>query len=175
MPTHITWKKKDRKKQAGKRLKSEPLFVVGNKELPSASCPKHAATRVRHSVGKRWRAGLRFSNVHWAEEQQCLLTLPLLKQFWIGAGAYIRVAKAAISPPPSAMSSTVRIISSMSRTLRLLPGTMLLDIIERALENDASYSYPLILDNSNHFAHWQSPWKDSGKNKHIISGQQQFG
>lgn len=133
-----------------------PFFVLGPIKLQSVSWPKHAATNVRHSVGKCWSAGLRFSNVHWAEELECLFTEPLLRQSWIGTGAYINVAKAAISPPPSAISSTVRIMSSISNILRLFPGTKLREVIERELQNDESYSSPLTLDRINHFAQWLS-------------------
>lgn len=149
----------------GKRSTNSPFFVLGPEKLQSVSWPKHAATNVRHSVGKCWSAGLRFSNVHWAEELECLITEPLLRQSWIGTGAYINVAKAAISPPPSAISSTVRIMSSISNILRLLPGTRFREAIERALQNDESYSSPLTLDKINHFAHWLSLCKQIPHNQ----------
>lgn len=90
--------------------------------LASESCPLQAVTSVDQSVGNFWRAGCRFFSVHWNEDLEFLLTLPRIKHFWMGTGAYIRVAKAIISPPPSAISSTVQIISSPSKTVRLSCG-----------------------------------------------------
>lgn len=151
-------------KDWNRMAKTSPFFALGPTRLEVVSCPKHADTNVCHSVGKRWSVGLRFSSVHWADVLLCLFTLPLLRQLWKGAEAYIKVAKAANSPPPSAMSSTVRIISSISWTRRLLSGTRLCESIARALENDASYSHPLTLERSNHRAHSQSPYQNEFRN-----------
>lgn len=133
-------------------VKKIPFLALGLEAKPSKPCPKQDVTKVCHNVGKCKSPGLRFSKVHWADDLECLLMLPLQRHFWIGGCACMRVAKAAISPPPSAISSTVIIMSSSSKPEILLPNVKLLDMIDRALAKDASYSQPLTLEKSNHLA-----------------------
>lgn len=149
--TVTEWRKDD---------KDLPFLPLWPQKLWVASCPKQDDTSVRHRVGNFWRAGLRFSSVHW-KELQLLFTLPLVRQFCIGKGANINEATAAINHPASAISSTVEMISLASKTGRLLSETTSRTRSARALKNDASYSCPLTLEKSNHFAHWQSPWEEA--------------